>query len=82
MAAAVTAKKAAPKRAAAKKPVVTKLTSEFEYTRETTGTLRLDEDAEKEDRIMGALYLQKLPLDGAQPKRVRVTIDILEFQEG
>lgn len=73
-------KKAAPRKTAAKKPGVTRLETEFEFDRETPGTFKFNEIGDRDSHVSGAIYIKKAPLEGTKPKRIRVTIEVLEVQ--
>lgn len=71
-------KAAAPRRPAAKKnPGVTKLVYEADFKKETPGALQYAEDSERVNQVSGVIYLRKGPLEGTQPQRIRVTIEVI-----
>ena len=80
---AVVKAKPVAKKAAAKKPVeLPVLEFEADLERETKGAFNLKEDAEsREDEVCGNLYLRKLALGDVKPKRIRVTVEVLEAED-
>lgn len=74
-------RKTVAKKPSAKNPGVTRLLTEFEFSRETPGTFKFDEVGEKEKHISGAIYLKKGPLDGTKPATIRVTIEVLSTKD-
>lgn len=68
---------------AAKKPVeLPVLEFEADLVRETPGAFNLKEDAESRDEeVSGNLYLRKKALGDVKPKRIRVTVEVLEAED-
>lgn len=50
----------------------------FKLDRTTKNTVRYAEQAEGQRPVVGMLYVQKAELPEPPPKRVRVTIEVLE----
>ena len=50
----------------------------FKLDKETRNTIRYAEEAEGQRPVVGMLYVQKAELPEPSPKRVRVTIEVLE----
>lgn len=46
----------------------------FDFERETPGTLRFKERAEKGSEVIGTLYIKKAALNGKSPKSITVTV--------
>lgn len=80
---AVTKAKPVAKKAAAKKPVeLPVLEFEAEMAKETPGAFNMKEEAEsREEEVSGNIYLRKTALDGIKPKRIRVTVEVLEVED-
>jgi hypothetical protein len=54
-----------------------KIERSFEIEKETKNTLRYAEVSEGQPPVVGTLYIQKWAMKGA-PKRIQVTIDVVE----
>lgn len=50
----------------------------FKLDKETRNTIRYAEETEGQRPVVGMLYVQKAELPEPSPKRVRVTIEVLE----
>jgi hypothetical protein len=57
-----------------------KIERSFEIEKETKNTLRYAEVAEGQPPVIGTLYVQKRALKGV-PKRIQVTIDVVEEEK-
>lgn len=53
-------------------------TATFTIDKDTRNTIRYAEEAEGQRPVVGMLYVQKAELPEPSPKRVRVTIQVLE----
>ena len=76
---ATVVRKAVKKKASEPKEIPV-LVFELTQDRVTSGAYRYKEDEPKDgsEMVSGSLYLRKAHLDGVNPKRVRVTVEILE----
>lgn len=74
-----------PKKTAVKKKPVELPVLEFEADlhKTTPGAFQLREDAapEGEEQVSGGIYVRKAHLGGITPKRIRVTIEVLEVED-
>lgn len=69
---------------AAKKPVeLPVLEFEADLHKTTPGAFQLREDValEGEEQVSGGIYVRKAHLGGITPKRIRVTIEVLEVED-